>query len=573
LPVHSVTHYLLIELCVIALALLAAYWKPWQKWMAGIEAKLSPFYRHPYLSFFAILAAAVLVRLALLPVEQIPHPLYHDEFSYLLAGDTFSLGRLTNPQPPVPSAFESIHINVWPTYQSMYMPGTGLLLAAGDLLGSPWVAVLLITSLFCAAVYWMVSGWLPRGYALAAGLVSLAICANFNWWFDNYFCIALPALGGALVLGSLPRIESRRDLASVSLLGIGLVILILTRPYEGFCISFPCVLVLLWKLRSAGWKKILSLSALPGAMICLTFAWLLYYNWRGTGHALLFPYMLNYRDYHITGPFLFSHRKRIPAYDHQSMRDFYTRWELTQYYYVAAHPIAFFFRKTRVYYHVFVSGFGFLLLLGAAFLLRRSPKGLSLAPLLALAGFCVQLVLEAWSPFPQYAAAAAPLFFLLIAYGIFQLRHLQLPRWNGLQFTRGLVLAEIIIAANVFGQRWFHSAIPQIPEYASVERLRVQKVLLSHPGKQLCLVRYSSDHSGLEEWVYNRADLQNARIVWARSTNPQTDRKLIAAFPGREVWLFEPDEPGQDLLAWSPSEVTPWSGSRIAMLEQKAPSR
>jgi hypothetical protein len=63
------------------------------------------------------------LRLALLAIEPVPSPLFHDEFSFLLGADTFVRGRLTNPQPPMPAALETIHVNMWPTYQSMYMPG------------------------------------------------------------------------------------------------------------------------------------------------------------------------------------------------------------------------------------------------------------------------------------------------------------------------------------------------------------------------------------------------------------------------------------------------------------------
>src|SRR5262245_3649792 len=66
--------------------------------------------------------------------KRIPHPRFHDEYSYLFAADTFAHGRLTNPTPVFPEFFEAEHVLVAPTCMSKYPPGQGLVMAAGQVL-------------------------------------------------------------------------------------------------------------------------------------------------------------------------------------------------------------------------------------------------------------------------------------------------------------------------------------------------------------------------------------------------------------------------------------------------------
>ena len=182
-----------------------------------------------------LLAAAfpLVVRLALLPFFPQPLPHVHDEFSYLLMADTFAHGRIANPPPPESQHFETEYILLHPTYASQYQPAQGAVMAVAQVLtGRPWWGVWASIGLMCGALCWALGGLFPPVWALCGALGAAMQFGIFGFWMNSYFGGAMAATGGALTVGSLLRMRSA-PVASSPLCGLGLVVILASRPFEG----------------------------------------------------------------------------------------------------------------------------------------------------------------------------------------------------------------------------------------------------------------------------------------------------------------------------------------------------
>jgi hypothetical protein len=68
----------------------------------------------------------------------------------------------------------------------------------------------------------------------------------------------------------------------------------------------------------------------------------------------------------------------------------------------------------------------------------------------------------------------------------------------------------------------------------------VNSILTQYPQeKHLFVVHYLPDANQNVEWVYNGADIDGQRIVWARDLGPEKLPKLLEYYKDRRKWLIE----------------------------------
>ncbi|SRR6266478_7801332 len=510
------------------------------RWFGRIESCLSRFAQRRALSVMAVGVLAVVARLAVLPILPVPNPEVHDEFSYLLAADTFVHGRLANPPHPMWSYFDTFHVNQRPTYASMYPPAQGAMLAFGQLLGHPWIGVLLSVSIMSAAVLWALQGWLPPRWALFGGVLALLRIAISSYWVNSYWGGAVAAIGGALIIGALPRILHFYRTRDAVILGLGAAILANSRPFEGFifCLPVMAVLVLwLFRRRSPSWRETLSRVVLPfSAVMLLCGLFMGYYNWRLTGNPALSPYVLNVQS-RFAVPLLVW-QKTLPPFHYLNpqFENYYNVWVPSSAWLMGrpnslAQVALITGLNVWTLGHFFVWPDLLLPALALPWLLRgRRVRLLVVQIVVCFAAF----LLVAWFQ-PHYGAPLTATTFILIAQGF---RHIRLWRFHARPIGASLVRAAALVALLLAPFHRYH-----VQPFPAVDlRARIAAQIESNPGNDLVIVRYSPNHNPHEEWVYNRADIDCAKIVWAREIPGVSMQPLLNYFRGRNIWLVEPDE-------------------------------
>jgi hypothetical protein len=491
--------------------------------------------------------ASIFLITALAGVQE---PEVHDELSQLVQADIFAHGRLAEPPHQFWHHFETVHVLSQPHYQSKYPPAPALFMAIGEkATGFPIVGVWISVAILILSMGYAMYGLLPGRWALLGTFLVALRFGVIGDWPHSYWGGAVAGAGGALVLGAIARLRTTARFRDGALFGSGLLLLALSRPYEGFAYSLPAVAILGWLLcRPSPMRPQLWRNVVPAlAMVCVTgFGWLAYYNWRVTGSALTLPYVAYERDYSSAPLFVWQKaRGTAPLLTNRDMEKFEREYQMRQ--------TAVAQRRWPVEQ---LKGFADAMwdylkpALPFAFVgLLFAPRAVAVNGTLAaapLVSILAALVLSCWTA-PRYLAPATASIFALVAMGLAGITRLRIRWLNGYLIASGMVLL-LVAAVPLVAIRYINDLRTSSEPWAQKRDVRLRLDRL--PGDDLVFVRYSASHNPVIEWVYNGADIDHQPIVWARELDPVSDARLRSYFADRRAWVVLADETPSTLLEW-----------------------
>jgi hypothetical protein len=547
-----------LELLLAALLLIAAL-----GWRKRLEPRAHRLAERTVWSMALLAALPVVLRLVLLPHHPVPTPDVYDEFSHVLVADTLRHFRLANPMHPLHQFFETFFVLQEPSYSSIYPLGQGLAMALGWIIfGTPWAGVILATAAFCSLCYWMLRAWTTPGWALAGGVLAVMEFGPLSQWMNGYWGGAVAAAAGCLVFGALPRLRQSNRRRDAALLGLGLAVHLLTRPYETLFLGLAVALYFVPALRAAGGvRRLAGIAAVAALVVAPAVGLTLWQNRQVTGRWTTLPYSLSQYQYGVPASLTIQanpvpHAELTPQqqldyrmqtsfrpHGGESLRTYLERLEYrVRYYRFFFLPplylaLAAFLPALRQYRFAWVAIAVTLFALGAnffpAFQVHYIAAVTCLFVLMSVTGLAWLSKLRIGGR-PAGDEAARLVFFLCVAHFLF---------WYGLH---GFDPGEISQAVEPY-ETW-----DNINHGNPERRIAVNHELEQASGDVLVFVRYAPQHMFQEEWVWNAADIDRARVVWARDLGPDENAKLLGYYPTRTALLFEPDARPMRLTRYGP---------------------
>jgi hypothetical protein len=134
------------------------------------------------------------------------------------------------------------------------------------------------------------------------------------------------------------------------------------------------------------------------------------------------------------------------------------------------------------------------------------------------------------------------------------MRHLRLWRWREDRLGASLVTMIPLVACGLVLLRITavvaHTPIEPAWPRGNLERVRIVRELQQMSGQQLVIVNYAAHHDVDWEWVWNSADIEGSKVVWARDMGEVANQELLEYFKDRRVWRLNGDDPKPELKSY-----------------------
>jgi hypothetical protein len=470
------------------------------------------------LSLFAASLSAFLARRVF---DGIPHVV--DGVSYAFQARIFASGRLYLPPPPVPKAFAAENVILTATrWCSKYPPGFPLVLALGELAGTPWLVNPLLFGLAVLgafrlgrALYDDATGLLgaallavsPFGLLMGAGTMAHPMTLAASLWSLSFLAEAATSrrTGPAVAAGALGGAA------------------FLARPFSALALLLPAVLWALWSRRRDAIRAAGAMAAgfLPFLLVFLAV------NAAVTGSPLRTPWGMYNPTEHFGGaggesfPLTELFAKHLPWY----------LWDLDQAAWQWPWPAVV-----------------FLLPLPFASRPRGRDAVLLLSAASLLAGHAAYHYYDINHAGPRFAYEALGPLSLLVARGLLTLARFGSRALDSLKLGKlaplGAAAAAVLLALPPLGFRLPFLARRLSHAYHGQSAEPLRRAAEAGVGPD-ALVLVSGNVTGPGDgeasfgygsfFLHNSLDPVASRRVFARDF-PELRSQLLAAYPRPEVW-------------------------------------
>jgi hypothetical protein len=501
-----------------------------------------------------------------------PAPDAHDEMSYLLAADTYASGRLTNPTPAQFESFETLHELMEPSYMSKYPPLQGAVLAVGQVLfGHAIFGVWLSCGLFASSLFWMLSAWTKPNWAIAGTLLMIFFIGINSYWAQSYWGGMVAASGGALFFGGFRRLFREISIGSTFWMTLGGIILVNSRPFEGvLTMLLPLTILLGWILKNndKNFLKKVTKVVIPGfALAAIALSAMCYQNYRVTGSPLTMPYVLHQSQYYPANLFIFQDVNHSATKGNSRIRRYYDNYNsppiLVNFQKLSGFPNSVFllpfygliYLLAAIPLFFFSPLFTLLLYAGIPFLAKRSKWLVVVAATILFTFICMSFA--TWWDAYHYSAPLTSCFFLLTIESCRQF-YGSGKTAKARKFV-AFTLIGLTVGSTVFLQLVICQTATPKPEFSAdrallLDRLSADKpvsikipfratffkhdldeIVEKLPGRYIAIVTYDENYDYHDEVVFNKADIFNAKLIWAHDLGDDKNRSLLLFYPGRKV--------------------------------------